>query len=208
MTAPIIYQVSGLRGRIADRALFDLPTLRIGPGVTWVLGDEGCGKTTLLRLLAGDQPKQVDRATLCGKDLHADAKGYQQHVAWFEPEHGANDRTPASTVLADIAKQFLNWNADTASELAYALGLESHIEKPLYMLSTGSRRKLWIVAALASGAPLTLLDMPFAALDGASIRVLREVLQEVAEHPGRAFVVADYTVPEGVAVRDTVLLSG
>ena len=66
------------------------------------------------------------------------------------------------------------------------------------MLSAGSRRKALLAAALASGAALTLLDLPFAALDGAASRVLREVLQDCAEHPTRAFVLADYSVPAGV----------
>ena len=74
------------------------------------------------------------------------------------------------------------------------------------MLSTGSRRKALMAAALASGAALTLLDMPFAALDGAASRVLREVLADCADHPTRAFVVADYTAPAGLAAAHTVNL--
>ena len=52
--------------------------------------------------------------------------------------------------------------------------------------------------AFASGAALTLLDMPFAALDKGSIRFVLALLEEAATHPARAFVVADYTAPAGV----------
>ena len=53
--------------------------------------------------------------------------------------------------------------------LIQAFELTPHLEKPLYMLSTGSKRKVWLAAAFASGAAVTLLDQPFAALDKASV---------------------------------------
>ena len=73
--------------------------------------------------------------------------------------------------------------------------MERHRHKPLYMLSTGSRRKVMLVAALASGATVTLLDQPFASLDQTSIRVIKDFLNETAEHSSRAWIVADYEVP-------------
>jgi energy-coupling factor transporter ATP-binding protein EcfA2 len=45
---------------------------------------------------------------------------------------------------------------------------------------------------LASGAAATCLDQPFAALDAASARVVREFLYDMADHPTRTWVVADY----------------
>ena len=78
------------------------------------------------------------------------------------------------------------------------------MHKPLYMLSAGSRRKVWLSAAFASGAALVLIDQPFAALDGPSIRLLREVLQDFSEQSARACVIADYEAPEGVALASTL----
>jgi ABC-type nitrate/sulfonate/bicarbonate transport system ATPase subunit len=73
------------------------------------------------------------------------------------------------------------------------------------MLSTGSKRKVWLSAAFASGAALTLIDQPFAALDAPSIRFLRELLVEASEHTSRAWLLADHAAPAGIAfgtVRD------
>jgi hypothetical protein len=60
------------------------------------------------------------------------------------------------------------------------------------MLSTGSRRKIALVGLLASGATVTCLDQPFAALDERSSRVIREFLSDMADHTRRSWVVADY----------------
>ena len=68
----------------------------------------------------------------------------------------------------------------------------------MYMLSTGSRRKLGLVAAVAGRAQLTLLDGPFAALDSASCRFLVHLLADAAAHRQRAWVLADYEWPAGL----------
>ena len=60
------------------------------------------------------------------------------------------------------------------------------------MLSTGSRRKVALVALLSSGAQFICLDQPFAALDQASVAVLCDFLNDMTENPSRAWLVVDY----------------
>ncbi|MDP1687921.1 MAG: ABC transporter, partial [Hydrogenophaga sp.] len=71
----------------------------------------------------------------------------------------------------------------------------------------GSKRKVWLCAAFAAGTPLTLIDEPFAALDTASIRFLRGLLEEASSHHDRAWVLADHTPPEGLVLRTQLVLS-
>lgn len=186
--------------------LFHLQDLSMSPGITVVLGDEGVGKTTLLRLLAGEFPQQVAQAQLAGHDLHAAPDAYRSEVAWLDPSHTAWDAEVANDLWAHQAHGFKRWRADALEDLADALDLQEHRHKPLYKMSTGSRRKALLVAALASGAALTLLDMPFAALDAAASRTLRQVLADCATHPSRAFVMADYAAPAGVALAQVINL--
>jgi ABC-type nitrate/sulfonate/bicarbonate transport system ATPase subunit len=74
------------------------------------------------------------------------------------------------------------------------------------MLSTGSRRKLALVALLASGVTVTCLDQPFAALDAVSAGVLRDYLADAAEHTTRTWVVADYEADPRLRWRRLVVL--
>lgn len=78
--------------------------------------------------------------------------------------------------------------------------------KALYMLSTGTKRKVYLAGALASSAAVTLLDEPFAALDKTSSDLLLELLKEAATHPSRAWVVADYVAPRGVRLAAQIQL--
>jgi len=54
-----------------------------------------------------------------------------------------------------------------------------HQHKQLFMLSTGSRRKVAVAGLLACGATITCLDQPYAALDSASIQVIRDFLTDI-----------------------------
>ena len=76
------------------------------------------------------------------------------------------------------------------------------------MLSTGSKRKVWLAAAFASGAAVTLLDEPFAALDKASIGFVLELLGDVAAHTERAWVLADFEAPGKVPLAAILDLDG
>jgi ABC-type multidrug transport system ATPase subunit len=95
--------------------------------------------------------------------------------------------------------------------LCEALSLTPHLDKPMYMLSTGSRRKVWLAAALCAHAPVTLLETPLAALDAPSSRALVNAVMAQAKPgatPPRAWLWADYETPEGLHPANTLSLRG
>lgn len=203
---PPLLCASGLRFAYGTQQVLDLPALQIPPGVTWVGGGEGRGKTTLLRLLAADLQAPGSVLQLQGQALATQAAAYRQQLFWMDPRTTAHDAVPVQQFLQATAARYPQWNAAVLAQLLDALDLLPHIDKPLYMLSTGSKRKVWLAAALASGAPLTLLDEPFAALDKTSIRSILEWLQTASHGARRAFVVADYEAPAGVPLAHTIHL--
>lgn len=185
-TCPPVLRALGLHHRYPGALLFDLPDLQIRPGLTLVLGGDGRGKTTLLRILAGELAPTSGSIT---RD--------QEGVVLEHAVDPADDAVVARAWLAERQARHRAWEAPVARTLAEAFGLDPHLDKPLYMLSTGSRRKLGLVAAAASGAALTLLDTPYAALDAPSCRVLTGLLAEAATQRHRAWVVADHVRPPG-----------
>ncbi len=172
----------------AERVLFAGLDFAIHPGLTLVRGGDGRGKTTLLHLLAGTLQPQ-----------HGALQRRAHTVYWEHPADAQHDATVARAWLVALQGRHTRWNEAMALSLADAWALVEHLDKPLYMLSTGSRRKLGLVAAAASGAPLTLLDTPYAALDAPSARVLNQVLAEAASGRERAWVLADGERPAGLA---------
>ena len=188
--------------------LFDGLSFVLPVGVTWLGGGEGSGKTTLLRLLAGTLPANAlqGQLQLQGVSLAQDPLAYRRQVAWLDPRDTARDRQTARDVFAGMPAQHAGWNPQALQAHMAGLSLAPHLDKALYMLSSGTRRKVLIAAALAAGAPLTLLDQPFMALDRPSIDYLLDLLTEAAQNSSRAWVVADYEAPPGVALASAVEL--
>lgn len=182
--------------------LFDQLAVRLPPGVTWLCGDEGVGKTTLLQLLAGALPARPGSGPvqLHGLALEPGSAAYRQQVVWFDPRDTALDRLTARQIFSTLPQRHPGFEPAALQAHIAGLSLDPHLDKTLTMLSTGSRRKVFMAAALASQAAVTLLDQPFMALDGPSIAYLLGVLATAARHPGRAWVVADYVAPGQVTL--------
>lgn len=181
---------------------------RIFSGVTLLRGGDGSGKTTLLRLLAGDLRAQAGVVQVNGVRLH-DAPGlYQQQVFWVDVRSTAFDQITPKDYFKSLAARFTKFDPLVLPDLLECLSLVPHLDKSMHMLSTGTRRKVWLAAAFASGAAVVLLDEPFAALDQSAIAFVMELLDDAAVHPGRAFVLAHHEAPGRVPPNQTIDLGG
>ena len=182
--------------------LFTGLSAHLPAGVTLVCGGDGCGKSTLLRLLAGDLAPTSGQVVMTEADC--------AQVFWMDPRSEAVNATLNNVVVQTYFDALApHWpDLDTAwlAELSENLGLVPHLHKPIFMLSTGSRRKVLLAAGLASGAPVTLLDEPFAALDTPSIRCVTAALVRAAAQPQRLCVIADYQAPPGVPLSSVITL--
>ena len=170
------------------------------PGVTLVTGGDGRGKTTLLRLLAGELVPcagQVQwRSTAAANALDS--------IFWVDPRATTHDGLLVADYFEAQRRQFAGFSDALLAPLIAGFGLDAHQDKQLFMLSTGSRRKIFLAAALASGAALTLIDEPFAALDPPSIRCVSQALRHAAADPVRLCVMADYAAPADVPLSGVI----
>ena len=173
------------------------------PGVTLVCGDEGTGKSTLLRVLGDEAVRQ--QAMRAGQIIWDTDPHETSHVFLMDPADATANDASVRDYWQHQAKRYPAWREDVLQALVQSLGLTEHVHKSIFMLSTGSRRKVMLAASIASMAPWVLWDQPFASLDLASVRILKEVLKEAATAQ-RGFVLADYTAPEGVPLIQTLNL--
>lgn len=166
--------------------------VELSAGLVALTGNEGSGKTTWLRRLA---------------ERHPDGSSSRAHQAFYLdlnlPDHGHS--TPR-VVWQQLRLQWPNWSVEWQDALSQAFKLEEHLDKTLNMLSRGSRRKVALVAILVSGTDIACLDQPYAALDWASIKVLREFLLDMADHPSRCWIVADYEADPALPWRQHIVL--
>lgn len=139
-------------------------------GLNLLQGDEGVGKTALLCTLAGSIKRHAGSLTVNAAE-----------VFWQHPRTQLSEaqlKTTSREWAVACAKGYVRWSDADFERHVQGFGLEEHMHKPLVALSTGSLRKLWMAAAWASGAQLTLIDEPFAALDNGSVRYVEDTLGE------------------------------
>jgi ABC-type multidrug transport system ATPase subunit len=190
-------EIQNLHFGFGKSPLFTALNWRVQPGLSFVTGDEGRGKTSLLKLIAGELLPQFGTID-CGGAA----------VFRTDPRTDAFDAISAKDFFQHTALKYPAFATRMALELAAELGLEDHVAKPLYMLSTGSRRKVWLAAAFAAQAGITLLDEPFAALDQRSIQLVLSLLEEAAQQQHRYWIVADYVPPGSIALASVLNLDG
>ncbi|MRT30499.1 ATP-binding cassette domain-containing protein [Herbaspirillum sp. CAH-3] len=184
--------------------LFQDFSARIAPGVTLVRGGDGRGKTTLLNLLAGLMPARDGVLELNGLRLDSEPENYRRQVFFIDPRSEAYDQMTPPEVFAALAERYPQFDHALLPALTECLSLTPHLEKKLFMLSTGSKRKVYLAAAFAARATLTLLDDPYASLDRASINFVAATLNEHAGDADRAWVVAMYETPEALRLAGTI----
>lgn len=181
-----VLQVQDLCFAYPERRLFMDWSATISAGATLVLGGDGSGKTTLLQLLAREVLAESGTLALVGVGAQ---------VFWQDPRSPALDAFTPQQWWADLSTRYSTWNAAALAAHVQGFALGSHLHKALHQLSAGTRRKVLMAAALASGAALTLIDEPVAGLDRASVQYLQQVLVDtVKDQPNRALVVAHYEI--------------
>ena len=169
-------------------------------GLVLVRGGGGRGKTSLLCLLAGDLAADAGQLQLGGVWLHEQPEAYRQQLFWADTRSAAHDALTCRDYLARVQRSYPAFDEAQLNRAIEGLSLAPHLDKNIFMLSTGSKRKLYLAAAFACGAALTLLDTPFAALDKVSIRFALTLLAEAAQDTTRMWVLADYAQPEGMTL--------
>lgn len=193
-SSPAFLTVESLDLHWPQGALFAGVNWAAPAGAVLVQGGPSSGKTTLLRLLAGVVAPTRGRVLLQGKPVRT------SDVFWAEAESAGSEQWGVSDVWASAAKRFARFDEAALARHLEGFALAPHLAKQMFMLSTGTRRKVWLAAALASGAPLTLIDEPLAGLDLGSARYLQHALTDLAmvRDATRVAVVAHDGPLEGV----------
>ena len=180
-------------------------TLHIAAGVTLLHGDSG--KTTLLRVIAGELAAD-GRVALHGRTRDDDPAAWSRDVARLDAAGAHLDALTPEAVMADVRRRHGALDEPAWRPHVDAFGLQPHLAKTMFQLSTGSRRKGVLAALLAVRCPLVLLDDATAGLDAASLRHLRLAFAEAGADPLRALLVVAGAGLEGFECSATVTLPG
>jgi ABC-2 type transport system ATP-binding protein len=183
------------------RALDSLD-LEIAPGeVFGLLGPNGSGKTTALRLMMGFMRPTSGTASIAGHDCWHDSVGARRHVAYLPGELRLYDNMTGRGLVQFLCRlrgQAVNAKVDT---LAGRLDID--LDRPIVQLSSGMKRKVALLAVLVPHAPLLILDEPTNTLDPTMRDELLEQLRS-AGADGQAVLFSSHVLAEVERVCDHV----
>ena len=212
-----ILTLRGLSGGYRGRAVVEDISLELRRGeVTAILGPNGSGQPTLLRLCARLLPPMAGSAVLEGRELSAIPRKELARLVSFLPQGRPVGGMTVGSLVAHGRFPYLGYPrrmspadrraAEQAMELA---GVARFRDRPLSELSGGQRQKAYLAMALAQDTPLMLLDEPGTYLDLGGQLELLELLRKLAAE-GKAVAAVLHDLPQALewAHRAAVLEEG
>ncbi|MBH9576177.1 ABC transporter ATP-binding protein [Inhella proteolytica] len=189
-------QVQDLQLALGGRPVLRGVDLQLDSGWTAIVGPNGAGKSTLLRALAGLLPAQSGQVLLDGRPLARWTAGERaRRLAWLaQLGDTTGELSVRETVeLGRIAHLGLGGTPGPrdAQAVAQAMALtecQDWALRRLQELSGGERQRVLLARALATEAPLLLLDEPTTHLDAPHQVALARLFRQLAARPGHAVV--------------------
>ncbi|MFN3659121.1 MAG: ABC transporter ATP-binding protein [Pseudolabrys sp.] len=172
-----------------------------------VIGHSGCGKTTVLNILAGlDEPSEgaviVDGQGIEGPSLDR-AVIFQSHalLPW---------RTVIGNVAYAVSSRHRDWSKDKIAAHAQTfidlVGLTGAEHKRPAELSGGMKQRVGIARALSIEPKILLMDEPFSALDALTRGTLQDEVRRICQETGQTVFMITHDVDEAIYLADKVVL--
>ena len=159
------------------KALEDV-SFTIEPGrIIGLFGPNGCGKTTLIKILCGMTRDESSSVNICGKPVGKESKS----VVSYSPDRIMYKQDSKITDILDLYEMMYDdFDREKAENIMKELGITP--EEQVGKLSKGNAEKLQIILTMSRNARLFILDEPFTGVDPvARESIIRILLQNISE---------------------------
>jgi NitT/TauT family transport system ATP-binding protein len=198
--------IRGLSKRFDKAVIYDNFDLDIPRGeLISVFGPNGCGKSTLINIIAGLIPSDAGKILFDGMLLNEIKFGYvfQNYREALFPWLRAFDNIAYPLKMMQVAPA--ERRARTERLVAH-LGIKLNLNLYPYQMSGGQQQLVSIMRALIVEPEILFLDEPFSALDYEMTLFMREQLQRIFMETGTTTVLVSHDLEEAVFLADRVLL--
>ena len=193
---PLTIDARGLRKVFGPLVAVDGLTLAVARGeVFGLLGPNGSGKTTTIRMLCGLLAPSAGTAMVAGYDVVKDGEAVRRSIGYMSQKYGLyDDLTVVENIRFYSTIYGLHGEAREAriAELVRELDLDDRVAQFAGTLSGGWKQRLGLACAMAHKPPVLFLDEPTAGVDPASRRRFWEIIHEFAKRGTTILVTTHY----------------
>jgi heme exporter protein A len=197
-----MFQTVALSGSRGERQLFSDVSVTVKPGTLLaVVGENGSGKTSFLRMLCGLLSPDGGTILWQGKDIRQLKELYSAQLTYVGHLNGIKDElTPVENLTVSACLAGDESAGGAVPKALEAVGLARPVHRlPTRVLSQGQKRRVALARLWLSNRPLWLLDEPFASLDVTATNYLTQRLHAHLNHGGMVVVAThqDIAIPPG-----------
>ena len=180
-------EVSGLSFHYQSHVpvLTDL-TFSVSDGeIIGLLGKNGVGKTTTLKLILGLLPLEKGSICLGNYSLYRHPMQYRKQINYVSESHDIYNNLTGKEYLNFIADMYevpFETRGKIYTPLIEAFQIEKYLNSPIKKLSHGTKQKIAIIASLVNDPLLWVLDEPMTGLDVEAVQVLKELIKSRAAY--------------------------
>jgi ABC-2 type transport system ATP-binding protein len=203
-------ETSGLTRRFGDLVAVDHVTLSVPRGTTFgLLGRNGAGKTTVIKMLITLLPPSDGTARVAGYDVCSQAQKVRSRIGYVPQLVSADGSLTARETLLVFARLYHIPRADRRLRIEEALefmGLTDSADKLVREFSGGMIRRLEIIQSMLHRPDVLFLDEPTIGLDPAARREIWQGLQDLTRQTGTALFITTHDMEEAETLCERVAI--
>ena len=191
-----------------DFLAVDSVSFHIKPGeIVGLLGHNGAGKTTIMKMLSGYLEPSAGKVRIDGKDLNGELQAVQERLGYLPenlpvyPDMGVADYLHYAATLKGLSGETLR---DSVRRAVRDTELVDKLLDPIATLSRGYKQRVGVAQAILGAPKVLILDEPTNGLDPNQTRHMRDLIQALAENA--TVILSTHIMQEVDAICDRVLI--
>ncbi|MGP7996399.1 MAG: ABC transporter ATP-binding protein [Streptosporangiaceae bacterium] len=209
-TGPPVIEAAALSKRYpGEVTALDGLTVRVGPGITGLVGANGAGKSTLIKILLGLLPASSGQATVLGLDCGRESLQVRA-LTGYMPEHDCLPPDVTATEFVAHLGRMSGLPATAAKERAAEslrhVGLYEERYRQIGTYSTGMKQRVKLAQALVGDPRLMLLDEPTNGLDPAGRADMLDLVARIGSEFGISILVSSHLLGEIEQICDQLVV--